>query len=269
MPVQQIDVPALNRLVAKMESGELRRRGGKPGKPLGPRSVQHVLGRLQQVFDDLVRQGKLVRNVVTLIERPPLPPRSDRAWTADEARRFIQYAARDRLHPCWLLSLLGLRRGEVLRLDWPSIDLDAGTLRIGKAKTPSGVRTLPIAGTGLVEALKAHRKRLAAERLAAGEAYTVTDLLAVDELGRPLHPDWYSAQFRRLAQAAGVRAIRPHDARHSAATLLREAGVHPEVIAKWLGHARGTISMALYVDDPRETALADAGARLGAILNGS
>jgi hypothetical protein len=47
------------------------------------------------------------------------------------------------------------------------------------------------------------------------------------------------------------------------------AGVHPEMIANWLGHARGTISMALYVDDPRETALADAGAQPGAILNGS
>jgi len=45
------------------------------------------------------------------------------------------------------------------------------------------------------------------------------------ELGGPLHPDRYSDDFARLCKAAGVPAIRLHDARHSCPSLLEKSGV--------------------------------------------
>jgi integrase len=49
-------------------------------------------------------------------------------------------------------------------------------------------------------------------------------------------PQTYSAEFARLAKAAGVPAIRLHDVRHTAATMLLDSGTTPSATANWLGH---------------------------------
>ena len=67
-----------------------------------------------------------------------------------------------------------------------------------------------------------------------------------DELGRLVHPDWFSREFRRLIDEAGARPIRLHDLRHTYATLALKAGVHPKVVSDRLGHATVGITLDLY-----------------------
>ena len=81
----------------------------------------------------------------------------------------------------------------------------------------------------------------------------------VDELGWPVWPERYSDQFRNLAKAAGLPAIRLHDARHTCGTLMHLRGVPTAVISKWLGHATAGFTMATYVHS-QDDALAAAGA---------
>ena len=77
----------------------------------------------------------------------------------------------------------------------------------------------------LVGALRALRALQAAERLAVGPAYDgSTCLMAVDALGRPVRPEWYSDTFKRLAGAAEIPPIRLHDARHTSVTVMRSWG---------------------------------------------
>jgi integrase len=87
----------------------------------------------------------------------------------------------------------------------------------------------------LLELLREHRKRQAAERLKAGSAWTDHDLIFTTRHGGPIErtEDW--RMWKALLRAAGVRDARVHDARHTAATLLIEQGVQ-EV----LGHTRVT-----------------------------
>jgi integrase len=68
-----------------------------------------------------------------------------------------------------------------------------------------------------------------------------------------------------LAKAAGLPAIRLHDARHTRGTLMHLRGVPTAVISKWLGHAPASFTMATYVhsqDDP----MTAAGATLASAL---
>lgn len=125
----------------------------------------------------------------------------------------------DRLHAVWLLGLDGLRRGELLGLRWSSVDLEDGVISISEArvyvagevvesgtKTRRGVRTLPVSPEVLA-ALKALKAAQAAERLEAGAAYVGDGYVAADRLGRALHPEWFSDEFRRLTKAAGLPVI--------------------------------------------------------------
>lgn len=51
-----------------------------------------------------------------------------------------------------------------------------------------------------------------------------------------MHPGWYSRRFGELCKEAGVPVLRLHEARTTAATILRERGVATDVAAAYLGH---------------------------------
>jgi integrase len=88
----------------------------------------------------------------------------------------------------------------------------------------------------VLAARRAFKVQQASERLALGERYPDTGFVAVNEDGSPIRPETYSAEFARLAKAAGVPAIRLHDVPHTAATMLLDSGTTPSATAKWLGH---------------------------------
>lgn len=236
-----------------------RRRGGSAGTGLSARSVRLTLGRLTAALEMAVAEDKLAKNPARYVKPPQHTPRRRETWTAAEVRAFLTTADADRLAACWRLSLYGLRRGEVLGLRWRDIDLKAPALAITQArvlagyevrteppKSRSGARTLPL-DDALVSALKALKARQAAERLAAGEAYERGGYVAADELGRPVHPEWYTDEFHRVSDRAQVRRIRLHESRHTALTLMEHAGVPVSILAAWAGHYSGAFTMGQYV----------------------
>ena len=93
----------------------------------------------------------------------------------------------------------------------------------------------------LLELLREHRKRQATERLRAGSSWTDHDLVfATTRHGSPIErtEDWRA--WKAILRQAQVRDARVHDARHTAATLLIEQGVHIRVVQEILGHTRVT-----------------------------
>jgi integrase len=238
---------------------EGRKIGGKAGTGLGPRSVILALGRLQAAFTMAVADGRLVRNPVEHVKRPQLAASERQTWTRDEVHAFLAEAARDRLHAAWRLSLYGLRRGEVTGLRWDGYDRKARTITVTRnrvlvageiiEKTPksrNSVRVLPL-DDAVVTALDELRKAQMAEGAAAAPAYEASGYVVTDELGRPVHPEWYSDEFHRLAKRAGVRRIRLHESRHTTLSLMEKAGVPVSIIAAWAGHYSGAFTMGQYV----------------------
>jgi integrase len=157
-----------------------RRRGGKPGTGLGPRSVRLTLGRLSAAFELACMDGKLASNPCHYVRLPSQVPREDTTWSESELGRFLAAAAAGRLHACWLMSALGLRRGEVLGLKWSDISFTDGTVTIARTrvlvdgkvivKSPKSRRSwrvLPLLGP-VTSALEALYRRQCAEAEAAG-----------------------------------------------------------------------------------------------------
>lgn len=75
-----------------------------------------------------------------------------------------------------------------------------------------------------------------------GGEYVITD-----QLGTPVHPEWYSDEFGRLLRRAGLRRITLHDSRHTTLTLMEHAGVPISIISKWAGHYDAAFTMRTYV----------------------
>jgi integrase len=90
----------------------------------------------------------------------------------------------------------------------------------------------------LAAASEDRRDRQVTEAMEAGEAYEDSGYVVTDEVGRPVHPEWFSDEFHRLRERAGLQRIRLHDARHTINSLLADAGVPPHIRAAWCGHTQ-------------------------------
>ena len=225
-----------------------RRRAGH--RAVG-QSVNLSLGQLQAAYDLAERDGKVAANPCRWVQRVKAAGSDRGTWTEEQVRRFLAVAAGDRLAAGWLLSLLGLRRAEVLGLRWSGVSFTDGTLTVastrvlvdGKViekgpKSQRGHRTLPLF-PAVTAALEALYKTQMAERAAAGAAYAGDvdgGYVCADELGAPLHPERYSDEFGRLCALAGLPKCRLHDCRHSVNSLLEKLGVPDSVRARWFGH---------------------------------
>ncbi len=216
IPLRDLTGPRIARWAA-----DLARRGGKGGRALSPRTVAYASRVLTMALGDAVEGGQLARSPMDEIPRRQRPTRHrarqqlGKVWTGPEARTFLAATVSDRLAALWALLLdSGCRRGEALGLRWSDVgdtgvefarsrvlvddDVIEGTPKSGKARR---VELDPRTMT----ALRQHRARQAAERLAAGAAYASGPYVFTSELGEPLRPGRCLGQIRAPDRPAGRR----------------------------------------------------------------
>lgn len=115
----------------------------------------------------------------------------------------------------------------------------------GPLKTARSRRTL-VLPEPLVASLRRHRERQAAERAAAAKEWGDPRLVFATPIGTPLDPSNDARAFQALLKRAGVRRVRLHDLRHTAASLLLAQGLHPRVVMEVLGHSQIALTMNTY-----------------------
>lgn len=280
-PVQDITIGDVRRAVMSMTS-----RGGARGRPLSHRTVTYALMTLRQVFDFALEQRLITSNPASPVK--PLTPKKTKAkvvefWKAEHLAEFRDYVdghCTGLVHDTqpWVraglrLTLCGLRRSEVMGLDWDSVDLESGTVTIQRsrvktgrsnttttdaAKTVSSFRTVPVddihPGTAVI------LKELWIAQGQPGSGYVIAD-----RAGVPVSPDAYSRKFQTLCRDAGVPTLRSiHNVRHSIAVALHHDGEEPRQSASLLGHDVAT-HLAFYVPTDDEGA-AMAARRAGRIF---
>ncbi len=233
------------------------RRNGRGG--LSPQTVLHHHRVLREALQQAVRWQLLARNPADAVEPPRGQRRETEVFDQGEVGRLLEVAGGTRLAvPVLLAVTTGLRRGELLGLRWQDVDLDGGKLAVRQSleqtkaglafkqpKTQKGRRvvTLPPMTT---DALRRHKAEQAKERLLLGPAYCDHGLVLAQADGQPFNPDKVTRAFKRLALKAGVRPLSLHKVRHTHATLLLGANVHPKVVSERLGHATVGITLDTY-----------------------
>jgi integrase len=236
-------------LTTALTSGRLDGRGG-----LAPQTVVHHERVLHTALDRARKLRLIAVNPVDDVD----PPRVERApivtLSAEQQAALLAAAYDTDLYaPVFLALATGLRRGELLGLAWPSVDLAAGLLRVVQVieETKAGARIKPCPKTahsrrtvaltpGTVEMLRAHRVAQAEEHLRLG-------------LGKPdlLFPHWaesaavFGTAFTRMAERIGVDAS-IHDCRHTHITDLLASGVHPKIVSERVGHSSVAFTLQRY-----------------------
>jgi integrase len=227
---------------------------------LAANTVRHLHACLHAALEDALMHDQVIRNVADLV-RPPKAPHLDmQTYTPEQANRLLDAAQGDRLEAMYVLMLTsGCRLGELLGLRWSALDLDRAEMQIsmalkdvssrrtlGRPKTPRSRRTIPLT-LRAIEALKHHRIEQMEERLAYGPDWNAQNLVFVTTTGNAYaRTNWRKQQYVPMITKAGLPYIRPHDLRHTAATLLLLEGVQPIVVSELLGHSSVAFTLQTY-----------------------
>lgn len=218
-------------------------------------TVQIELSVMKQIFRHAVLAGDIDVSPAAEVQHGKHLPRAKRGALTEEQEQKV---AACREGDFWLFALMllytGLRRGELLALNWQDIDRKAGVIHVNKKinyaygaprletclKSDNGLRDVPI----LDELAKALPK---VDRLGPIFCNDRGEYLSASQL----HQAW-----RRYCKAAGltvwdydesgkpveIPAITPHCLRHSFATILYEAGLDPKAAAALVGDTEQVVA---------------------------
>ena len=255
------------------------RRDNKEGG-LSARTRHHIHRILRSALARAVEQQLVARNPADAFRKrlPKVEHREMMTLSAEQSARLLDAIKHTRIYwPVLLALTAGMRRGEVFALRWKNVDLEGCALRVVESleQTKLGIRfkapksgkaraiTLPVFA---VKELKRLKRQQAEELLILGVRQTGETLVCARADGEPLQPQSLTHQFTRLInRVKDLPRVRFHDLRHSHATQLLLAGVHPKIAQERLGHATITTTLDLY-SHVTETMQSDAAERLDALF---
>lgn len=243
---------AAERVIGKNEEGEdiLARRSAK--------TVRNIVGVLKAALNQAVKQQLISRNVADLIDLPKYQKPPTRFATPEDLRNLLESGLAGSKYRLPMLIAIGtgLRRGEILGLQWGDFDAARALLIVRRSlaqvkgdiivkETKTGrprVVALPQATVELLEACK--------EEL--NGSVRPDDWVCTDEHGKPLSPRGLTGAFRRFASKHQVGTTF-HGLRHGQGTLLAAAGVPFKDIAERLGHSTVHTTQEFYIHPLPET----------------
>jgi integrase len=232
------------------------RRDGQGG--LSARTVTHMHRVLREALQQAVRWQLLARNPADAVKPPKVERKQMNVLDTDATAALIEAARPYRIFVPILLGVLcGLRRGEIAALRWRSVDLEVGQLRVvasieqtkagcREKETKSGRDRVVALPAMLTAELRRHRAEQAQELLQLGVRLADDSYVVAQADGNPLQPNSLTHAFTDFLEGHGLQRVRLHDLRHSHATHLLAAGIHPRVASERLGHSKVGITLDLY-----------------------
>jgi integrase len=230
---------------------------------LAPRTIGHAHRVFSQVLACAVKNGTLTRNVAS-VHRPPAAEDTElEILEPVQVKAVLAALGGHTLFPIIRLALdTGMRRGELLGLQWGDIDLDAvpptlrversveetkaGGLRLKPPKTKRGRRSisLPPGTVAMLRELKVEQMQI---RLAIGMGKLESTTVVFGNMeGGVMRPRNLSKSWWRVRQSKKLPNVSFHALRHTHASTLIRMGVDILTISRRLGHSKSSITLDVY-----------------------
>ena len=220
-----------------------------------------------------VKNTHILTNPCQLVTLPQIVPYESKYYTSDQIRNLFEILHDDPMLPVVkITAIYGLRRSELLGLQWSSIDFDAKTMLIrhtvvkvnrivekDKTKNASSHRIFPLTDE-TIEIFKQIKNEETLNRKLYGSEYVPNDYVFKWPNGKPYSPDYITHRFNDLLKIHNLPHIRFHELRHSCASILLSMGWSLKDIQEWLGHSdiKMTANIYSHLDTTRKNSIASA-----------
>jgi integrase len=218
-------------------------------------TVLHLHRVLNQALKQAEKQQLINRNPCIYVDAPKKNKNNKAKFIhPDDISNYIKAFEGSYLYMGVVIAMFtGLRRGEVLGLQWQDVDFKRNMLNIRHNMTYKGlrlpksqeIRTVPMSNT-VSKLLRQHKKRCLENKLVLGSDYFTSDFVVTREDGRLIDPREFSRQFGKVLKRNNLEHVRFHDLRHTTASLLIHEGEDMKTISEILGHSSISITADLY-----------------------
>ena len=236
----------------------------RTGQGLSMKTQKHYLSFISDVLRYAIKCGLIENNPCKNISVVKTEQKEKDIYSLEELRailgRISEKAPTDYKTYFMLMSYLGLRRAEVLGLEYKDFDFENLTLSVVRTsnyrnkstgiytstpKTKSSCRTLAVSSEilDLVKQLKAEQTE---QSFKCGDLWNKTDRLFVTWCGKPMHPNTPYTWFERFCERNDLASKGLHIFRHTFATLLIISGVDIRTVSALLGHSNTTTTLNTY-----------------------
>ena len=248
--------------------GRLKKNGRKIrtelyGEGLSDRMVRMCHATCRSALEKAKLDGLIRTNPAIGCKLPPKKAREMQVLDRDELQRFLIQAKVEGYYELFLLELAtGLRRGEIIALQWDDLDFQTGVLNVSKQvnvvkgelqfstpKTKSSIRKI-VLPPALLEVLREYKKTVVSR-------WMFPSPLKYD---MPIAPGVAERQLSRILELAGCKHVRFHDLRHTFATLALQSGMDIKTLSAMLGHVSAATTLDIYThitDDMQRQAAAN------------
>lgn len=242
----------IQRYYATLQKLGSNRNSTRHPKALSPKTIKNIHGIFHRALAQAVRLGILVRNPTDAVDTPKVSRAKVNAATPEE---LLSLMAAIEEAGVWRLPLLitlgtGMRRGEVLALQWQDYNPTAKTLVIQRALSQISTDNVIVKGTktdqtrvvlvndSLAEEINHHRELT--------PFHGPCDWICARTDGSHHTPRHLTRAFDSIVNKMGINRLTLHGLRHSHATTLIAAGVPVKTVSERLGHSTVVITQDIY-----------------------
>ncbi len=259
-PLDELTANELQQFCAKLKKEGRLIRTELYGKGVSDRSVRSCYAVIRMALDRAVKDGLIRANPAADCKCPPKNAKEMKVLTREEMQRFLIQAKEEGYFELFLLELAtGLRRGEVLALQWDDLDFATGELRIqrqvyrangelvvSEPKTKAALRTI-VLPPSLVEVLKEYRQGVTSRWMFPSPA----------KEDSPLDPATCRKRLQIILEHAGCKKVSFHALRHTFVSTALESGMDVKTLSTIIGHVSAATTLDIYshiTDEMRRTA---------------
>ena len=227
------------------------------GAGLSDRSIRACHARCRMALEKAVAEGLIYKNPAVGCKLPPKKSREMQVLSPDELQRFLIQAKHDGYYEIFMLDIAtGLRRGELMGLQWNDINMQTGELHVSRQvsrvrgqlvasepKTKTSIRTI-IIPQSVVRMLSEYKESV--------DSAWVFPSPVID--GAPRDPQTIYHKMQKVLERADCKKVRFHDLRHTFATMALARGMDVKTLSATIGHISSATTLDIYshfTDDMR------------------
>lgn len=279
VPLTEIDASTIERVYALI----------REDRNLGGTSMNRIHSLLKSVLKKAVDYDLLLRNPCDRVEAPRKDDPERKALDEQDCKRLAKVlddaeneeranisakeqrmekiertASRSAIRGICSLSCLqairiglatGMRRGEILGLEWGSVDFEKQAIAVVQSRTKAGYNKAPKTKAGI---RSIHIDAATAARLQQWKTLQTTELaklgiecgentpVCCSDKGSYIDPPNFERFWRKFKQEHGFEGLKIHELRHTQATQLLSHNVDVKTVQTRMGHSNASITLNWY-----------------------